>query len=30
MNRKEILERERRLAPYAGIAAILVPVALIA
>ncbi|MGH2986119.1 MAG: hypothetical protein ACRDLO_05465 [Solirubrobacterales bacterium] len=26
MNRKQILERERRLTPYAGIAAILVPV----
>jgi hypothetical protein len=30
MNRKQILERERDLAPYAGIAAILVPVLFIA
>jgi hypothetical protein len=30
MTRKQILERERRLAPYAGIAAILVPVLFIA
>ncbi len=30
MNRKEILERERNLAPYAGIASILVPVLFIA
>jgi hypothetical protein len=30
MNRKQILERERSLAPYAGIAAILVPVLFIA